>query len=272
MKQLAFIGTGNMGGALARAAAAGGHAGQMILADASAERARALADELGVADSTGSNWEAAKDAKYIVLGVKPQVMPGVLASLAPKLAGRSDYILVSMAAGLSIESLRRMAGAELPVIRIMPNMPCAVGRGMVLIAHTHNVPRADAEEFCRLLEQAGRFDFVDESLIDAGSCVSGCAPAWAFMFIEALADGGVAAGLPRAKAMEYAAQTLLGSAAMVLETGTHPGALKDAVTSPAGTTIEGVRALEEHGFRAAVMDAVRAAMQRTLEMGKKNGK
>ena len=177
-------------------------------------------------------------------------------------------MLVSMAAGLSIAALRQMAGGEYPVIRIMPNTPCSIGKGMTLVTRSENAAEEDTDELCMLLQKAGRFDFVDESLFDAGSAAAGCSPAWAYMFIEALADGAVEAGLPRAKAMEYAAQAVYGAAAMVLETGLHPGALKDAVTSPAGSTIAGVRALEERGFRGAAMSAVRAAVERTKEMGK----
>ena len=131
-----------------------------------------------------------------------------------------------------------------------------------------NVTAEEEQEFCRLMAKAGRLDPVPESLMDAASCVSGCGPAWVYQFIEALADGGVACGLPRAKTQEYAAQTLLGSARLVLESGMHPGALKDAVCSPGGSTIQGVRVLEEKGLRGAVMDAVIAAYNKTKEMGK----
>lgn len=269
MKQLAFIGTGNMGGALARAAAAGGHAAECILSNRTRSKAQALADELGIADVAESNADAARRAKYILLGVKPQMMAGVLEDIAPVLKERADgFVLVSMAAGLTIETLRQMAGGEYPVIRIMPNTPCAIGKGMTLVTQSDGVSQQDVDALCMLLQRAGRFDFVDEKLFDAGSAAAGCTPAWAYMFIEALADGAVEAGLPRAKAMEYAAQAVYGAAAMVLETGLHPGALKDAVTSPAGSTIAGVRALEERGFRGAAMSAVRAAVERTKEMGK----
>lgn len=269
MKQLAFIGTGNMGGALARAAAAGGHAGECIFANRTRSKAQELADELGVTDVADSNADAARRAKFILLGVKPQMMAGVLAELAPVLKERKEgFVLVSMAAGLSIAALRQMAGGEYPVIRIMPNTPCSIGKGMTLVTRSENTAETDTDELCMLLQKAGRFDFVDENLFDAGSAAAGCSPAWAYMFIEALADGAVEAGLPRAKAMEYAAQAVYGAAAMVLETGLHPGALKDAVTSPAGSTIAGVRALEERGFRGAAMSAVRAAVERTKEMGK----
>ena len=181
---------------------------------------------------------------------------------------RSDrFVLCSMAAGLSIARIQEMAGEDFPVIRIMPNTPASVGEGMIQYCSS-NVTAEEEQEFCRLMAKAGRLDPVPESLMDAASCVSGCGPAWVYQFIEALADGGVACGLPRAKAQEYAAQTLLGSARLVLESGMHPGALKDAVCSPGGSTIQGVRVLEEKGLRGAVMDAVIAAYNKTKEMGK----
>ena len=202
------------------------------------------------------------------MGVKPQVMPGMLADIAPVLAERKDsFVLVTMAAGLTMARIREMAGGKYPVIRIMPNTPAAVGAGMVQYCSL-DVSDADLQEFLTAMAPAGLLDPIEEHLIDAASCVSGCGPAWAYQFIEALADGGVAAGLPRAKAQMYAAQMLLGSARLVLESGQHPGALKDAVCSPGGSTIQGVRVLEEHAFRGAVTDAVLAAFDKTREMGK----
>jgi len=164
--------------------------------------------------------------------------------------------------------IRRMAGAEYPIIRIMPNTPVSVGEGMILYDHTDNVPAEAVKVFCEMMRFAGRLDPLPEKLIDAGSAVSGCGPAFACLFLEALADGGVACGLPRDKAMEYATQMLLGTAKLALESGRHPGELKDAVCSPGGSTIAGVRALEQGSFRAAAMNAVEAAFVRTKELGK----
>ena len=151
----------------------------------------------------------------------------------------------------------------------MPNTACAVGQGVLLVCANANVTAQELADFEAMMEHSGVVDRIDEKLIDAASAVSGCGPAWAYQFIEALADGGVAAGLPRAKAQEYAAQMLLGSARMVLETGKHPGELKDAVCSPGGSTIQGVRLLEERAFRGAVTDAVLAAFEKTKDLGKK---
>ena len=153
--------------------------------------------------------------------------------------------------------------AKLPVIRIMPNIPVGVGQGLILYDVSAEVTRAQEAAFLEGLTNAGWFSRLEEKLMDAGSAVSGCGPAFAAMFAEALADGGVACGLPRAKATEYALQMLLGSATYLLETGLHPGQLKDAVCSPGGTTIQGVRTLEDGGFRAAAMNAVIAAFEKT---------
>ena len=261
-----FIGCGNMGGAVARAVCRGAGAGQVVLANRTAAKAQALAAELGC-EAVSSNAGAAA-CDFIFLGVKPQMMAGVLAEIAPVLAGRNTpFVLVSMAAGLSMARLLEMAGGAYPIIRMMPNTPVAVGAGMIQYC-SQGVPDDRLQAWRQAMAPAGRLDEVSESQIDAASCVSGCGPAWAYQFIEALADGGVAAGLPRAKAQEYAAQMLLGSARMVLESGQHPGTLKDAVCSPGGSTIQGVRLLEERAFRGAVTDAVLAAYDKTLEMGK----
>lgn len=262
---LGFIGVGNMGGALARAAAKSG--ARILLSNRTPEKASHLADELGCA--CGSNAEAAAQSRFIMLGVKPQMMPELLADIAPTLAARRDpFVMVTMAAGLTMQRIAELAGGAYPVIRIMPNTPAAIGEGMILCTSNHCVREADMTDFLTFMRAAGRFDQLEERLIDAGSAVSGCGPAFADLFIEALADGGVACGLPRDKAVEYAAQMLAGSARMVLESGEHPGMLKDAVCSPGGSTIEGVRTLEQRAFRAACMDAVIAAFKRTQSLGR----
>lgn len=263
MKTVGFIGCGNMGGAMARALCRTVSPQDMVLANRTPAKAEALAAELGC--RTGSNENAAL-CDLVMLAVKPQMMASMLAPLQPLLAARKDrFILCTMAAGLSMAQIRQMAGGDYPVIRVNPNIPSAVGEGMVPYC-TLGITGAEEADFRRVMAGAGRLDPLDENLIDASSCVSGCGPAWACQFIEALADGGVACGLPRAKATEYAAQMLLGSAKMLLDTGRHPGALKDAVCSPGGTTIQGVRVLEERGFRGAVTDAVIAAYEKTCKL------
>jgi len=265
--KVGFIGAGNMGGALARAAAKAVVSQDICVSDKFTDKAEALAAELGCRAVTAR--EAAESCGLLFLGVKPQMMAELLEQIRPVLEARNDpFVLVSMAAGVAMADIRRMAGADYPVIRIMPNTPVSVGKGMVLYDVTENVSAEAVEAFCACMRFAGRLDPLPEKLIDAGSAVSGCGPAFACLFLEALADGGVACGLPREKAMEYAAQTLLGTAALALESGAHPAQLKDAVCSPGGSTIAGVRALERGGFRAAAMNAVEDAFCRTKELGK----
>ena len=260
-----FIGTGNMGGALARAAVKSGT--EVLLANRTAAKAEALAAELSA--QAGTNKEATRRADYLFLGVKPQMMAGMLSSIAPALAARTDrFILVSMAAGLTTGDIRRMAGGDYPVIRIMPNTPAAIGEGMILYTATEDVTAEELEAFLQGMSAAGRLTALEERLIDAGSAVSGCGPAFVDLFVEALADGGVACGLPRATALELAAQMTAGSARLILASGQHPGVLKDQVCSPGGSTIIGVKALEDGAFRATVMEAVVAAFEKTRALGK----
>jgi len=265
MNTFGFIGTGNMGGALAKAVA-GKCPKEVILSNRTMAKAEALAEKLGCRVDTVA--EVAKNCRYLFLGVKPQMMADLLKEIAPVLANREDVILVSMAAGLTIADIQRMAGKAYPVIRIMPNTPVAVGEGVILYTVSENVTDEMKNTFCNALSGAGLLDEIPEKLMDAGSAVAGCGPAFACLFAEALADGGVACGLPRDKALTYAAQMLLGTAKLVLESGEHPGKLKDAVCSPGGSTIAGVRALEQGNFRGSTMDAVDAAFYRTKELGK----
>ena len=261
-RKIGFIGTGNMGGAIATAVA--GQGAELLLANRTPEKAQALAEQLGA--RVVKNPEAAGESDLLFLGVKPQMMEGMLRDIAPVLRSReTPFVLVTMAAGLTCESIRDMVGGDYPVIRIMPNTPCAIGKGVVQYCSL-GVGEEELAEFAALMAPAGLIDRVDEKLIDAACAVSGCGPAFAYLFMEALADGAVACGLPRDKAMAYAAQMVAGSAEMVLQSGKHPGALKDAVCSPGGTTIQGVRALEERGFRAAAMNAVIAAYEKTLAL------
>ena len=261
-----FIGTGSMGGALARAVCRTLPPAEVLLSNRTPAKAEALARELGCA--AGPAAQAAEEAAYIFLGVKPQMMAGLLAAIAPVLARRGDrFVLVSMAAGLTMERIAAMAGGPAPVIRIMPNTPCAVGAGMVLYDANALVTEEELGRFTAFMAGAGALDRLEERLIDAGSAVSGCGPAFVCQFIEALADGGVACGLPRQKALLYAAKMLEGAARLLLETGDHPGAMKDAVCSPGGSTIAGVQVLERRALRGAVMDAVAAAAQKNAALG-----
>ena len=265
MATFGFIGTGNMGGALARALAKNVEGDSILLANRSAEKAAALAAELGC--KAVSSEAIAKKADYIFLGVKPQMMADLLAQLSPILKEREDrFILVTMAAGLTIQRIREMAGGDYPVIRIMPNTPSSIGEGMILYTAGSDVLDIELQVFLSAMSGAGRLSPLPENLMDAGSAVSGCGPAFVDLFIEALADGGVACGLPRASALEFAAQMVAGSAKLVLESGKHPGVLKDAVCSPGGTTIQGVRALEAGNFRGTVMEAVIKAYEKNFDL------
>ena len=264
MLTLGFIGTGNMGGALAQAAAKNEN-NRLLLANRHPEKAQRLREKIG-GELTDSRSAAAK-ADYIFLGVKPQMLETLFAEIRDTLSARTDrFVLVSMAAGTSIEKIRQLAGGDYPVIRIMPNTPVSIGEGMILYACSKELRQEEKNAFLEAMAAAGRFSPLEEKLIDAGSAVSGCGPAFVDLFIEALADGGVACGLPRAQALEYAAQMTAGSARLILESGRHPGELKDAVCSPGGTTIQGVRTLEEAGFRAAVMNAVIAAYEKNFKL------
>ena len=257
-----FIGCGNMGGALARALAK--TTKDVMIADPS-PAAKAFAAEIGCA--YGPN-ELVAQCDRIFLAVKPHIVEGALTQLRPILAKRKPT-LISMAAGVTISQIESWAGTDLPIIRIMPNTPAAVGKGMITYCPNALVEDAVLADFLSDMVMAGQFDRLDESLMDAATAVTGCGPAFMYMFMEAMADAGVACGLPRAKAQQYAAATMAGAAEMVLQTGRHPGELKDAVCSPGGSTIVGVRTLEEHGFRGAVMDCVDNAYIRSKELGKK---
>lgn len=274
MIRAGFIGTGNMGGALATAVARANEEYEILLTNRTKEKAvkleKELKEQFGAKVRTAAdNNDIAANADYIFLGVKPQMMEDMLNGIAASLQERTlkgdKFTLVTMAAGLSISRIKEMAGGDYQVIRIMPNTPAAIGEGMTLYS-TQEVPAATVDAFVHMLQASGRLCELPEKLIDAGSAVSGCGPAFVYMFIEALADGGVNAGLPRAKAYELAAKMVEGSAAMVLESGRHPGELKDAVCSPGGTTIEGVRVLEEGGLRGLVMDAVIAAYEKNFAL------
>ena len=264
MKKIGFIGCGNMGGALARAVARSVGGDALLLADLSCEKADSLAKELGaqVADAD----RIAREAYLIVLGVKPQVMEATLAPLQAVLAARGKgFGLLSMAAGTSIDKIRSAAGGAYPTIRIMPNLPASVGEGMILYC-TADVDAGLEEYFKTAFRTAGVLDAIAEKDIDAAAALSGCGPAFVCLFAEALADAAVACGITREKAALYAAQTLKGTAAQLLETGVHPEVLKDAVCSPGGTTIAGVQALEKGAFRAAVQSAVVASFEKTKKL------
>ena len=253
-----FIGCGNMGGAIARA-----------LTQKNTDFA--ITDRSGKAKALGLPYTSAEDiarnADRIFLAVKPQMMAGVLESLKPILQERKP-LLITMAAGLTMERIDEMAGGGFPIIRIMPNTPTGIGMGVIQYCANELVDKDILADWLDDMEHCGLLDPLDEHLIDAASALSGSGPAYMYVFLEALADGAVACGIPRAKAYEYAAMTMAGSAQLYLQTHQHPGALKDAVCSPGGSTIAGLKALEEGAFRAAVMNCVAATCNRNKELGK----
>ena len=263
MSTFGFIGTGNMGGALARAARKKLPGENILLANRTAAKAETLAAELGCAAVDNA---AAARADFVFLGVKPYLVAGLMEEIGPVLSARTDrFVLVSMAAALTISDLRQRGCGDYPLIRIMPNTPSAIGEGVIFYT-CDGVTEAERQTFLEAMAGAGRLLPLDDHLMDAGSAVAGCGPAFVDLFLEAMADGGVACGLSRPMALECAAQTLIGAAKLMLETGTHPGALKDAVCSPSGATIQGVRALEKGGLRSAVMEAVIAAYEKSAQM------
>ena len=267
---IGFIGTGNMGSALARAADQGAGEGvQLWLSNRTPAKAQALGRQLRHGQ-VSTNEEIARSCDLIFLGVKPQMMAGVLAGLRPILEGRRDrFVVCSMAAGLTMDALTAMLGREYPLIRILPNTPAAIGQGIAQYC-VRGVTEEEKEAFLALMAPSGLLDEMDEGLMAVANSISGCGIAFAALFMEALADGGVACGLPRDKAMACAAQTLVGTGALYLANHQHPGAMTDAVCSPGGTTIQGVRTLEQRGFRSAAMDAVIAAYEKSMAMGKKD--
>lgn len=270
----AFIGAGNMGSAIIRGACRAGSPETVCIFDPAAAVMDALSRETGCRTAESAET-AIQDADFVFLCVKPQILPQVVRTLLPGLKARADrgeaFTVVSIAAGVqvsAIEELLAEGGVCVPVIRIMPNLCANVGAAVMLVAPGQGVSAQIQERLKELIAPCGLVEIVDEHTLDLGTAISGCAPAFVYMFIEALADGGVQIGLPRAKAQLYAAQTVLGGARMVLSAGQHPGALKDAVCSPGGSTIAGVAELEKRGFRAAAAQAVVSACNRTLELGK----
>lgn len=260
MTTIGFIGTGNMGGALAKAASRSGLADKILLANRTRAKAEILAEE--ISGTVCDNNTVAREADYIFLGVKPQFLADVLEGINEDLKNRKDrYVIVSMIAGRNLEALGNLLG-DVPIIRTTPNMPTVVGSGLTLYAVNEFVTEEEKKFFHEMMLPSGILEESDEYTMTAADGIKGCGPAFAAMFVEALADGAVACGLPRKKAYVYAAEMLKGTADMLLELDMHPGALKDSVCSPAGSTIQGVRVLEERNFRAAVMDAVIATFEK----------
>ena len=262
--KIGFIGCGNMGGAMIRGILASKKAAPEDLAasDYSERSQKRIREEFGIACL--SNEEIASSSDLLFLAVKPQVYEDVITRIRSLV--KDSVILVSIAPGKTLPWLREQFGRDLKMVRVMPNTPALVGAGMSGITPNELVTESELDLVLSLFKSFGDALPVPETMLDVVTAVSGSSPAYVFVFIEAMADGAVSLGMPRDQAYHFAAQAVLGSAKMVLETGMHPGQLKDMVCSPGGTTIEAVRVLEEKGLRSAVMEAVLACARKSRGM------
>jgi len=265
---IAFLGAGNMAEALVKGLLRAGVAtpDEILCTDRRHERGPELQKRYGVRFTT-SNVEAVKAAGVVVLSVKPQVMDKLLEEIGPALD--ASKLVISIAAGVPLAAIERKVGHGVRIIRTMPNTPALVGAGATALSAGEHATEADLVQAKALFDAIGMTVVVDEPLLDAVTGLSGSGPAYIFLIIEALADGGVKAGLARAQAQDLAAQTVFGSAKLLIETGEHPGRLKDQVTSPGGTAIAGLHTLEAGGLRTTLMNAVEAATLRSRQLGKK---
>lgn len=267
-KKIGFIGAGQMATALSKGfvTKAGVPVENVLAADAMEASREKFHEKTGIT-VTESNVEVMESCDVIVLAVKPQVLPDVMEEIADYVT--PDHLIISICAGIPLAKLEAGLGEETRLVRVMPNTPCLVGQGAIAFCQSETVTVEDFEITCALLKSVGRCFHVGEHVMDAVTGLSGSGPAYVYLVIEALSDAGVMMGLPRDVATTLAAQTVRGAADMVLETKEHPGVLKDRVTSPAGTTIAGMRELESHGVRAAFYEAVIAATKRSEELGKR---
>jgi len=266
-KKIGFIGCGNMGKAILGGMIASGQVQpeQVWVYTPTPEKVAALSSQYGI-NPAQSAQEVAQIADIVFGAVKPNVMIKTLSEITSSL--NKDTLVVSIAAGVTLDQLARALGHDRKIVRTMPNTPALVNAGMTSITPNALVAPEDVAEVLAIFRSFGEAEVVAESMIHPVVGVSGSAPAYVFMFIEAMADAAVLGGMPRAQAYKFAAQAVMGSAKMVLETGKHPGELKDMVCSPGGTTIEAVRMLEERGFRAAVIEAMTKCMEKSDALSK----
>ncbi len=269
--RLGFIGAGNMAAAILYGILKNGFFNSRMIYtyDVNIEKRNELCNLLDV-NAVDSNIELVKKSNIIILAVKPAFMEQVLCEVRDSL--NDNHLLISIAAGISTEFLKEKTAGRCKVIRVMPNTPALVGEGMTAVCKDPSVPGNLFDLAVNVFKNLGRVEVVDEKYIDAITAISGSSPAYVFMFIEALADGAVLMGLPRDMSYRMAAQAVLGSAKMVLETGKHPGELKDNVCSPGGTTIEAVHVLEQNSFRSAIIDAVKECTLKSKSLGGDKGK
>lgn len=263
--KIGFIGCGNMAGAMIRGIVSSGKCApdEVMASNRSAAKLEKIAKETGIR-TTQCNTEAAKFAEILFLCVKPQFYHAVIEEIKDVVT--EEQILITVAPGKTLAWLAQEFGRSLKIVRTMPNTPAMVKEGMTGMCPNEAVTAEELETVREVCSGFTRTEVISENLMDVVTSVSGSSPAYVFLFIEAMADAAVADGMPRAQAYKFAAQAVLGSAKMVLETGMHPGELKDMVCSPAGTTIEAVRVLEEKGFRSAVIEAMKACTKKSREM------
>jgi len=262
--RISFIGGGNIAEAILKGLLKSGFPAKSLTVSEPTETRRTwLRDQFDI-NLESDNVKAVTAGDMVILAVKPGVIARICEEIAPSI---SDRIVVSVAAGVRSPSILKTLGPDARLVRVMPNTPALVGEGMSALAKAGKAMDSDLQAVKRIFDTVGRTVVVAEELMDAVTGLSGSGPAYVFMIIEALADGGVKAGLPRDEAQLLAAQTVLGAARMVLETGIHPGKLKDMVTSPGGTTIEGLSALEDAGVRGAMIEAVWAAARKSESLG-----
>lgn len=266
-KSIGFIGAGNMGSAMIRGIINGNIAqpDSVYVFDSFSDKAERLRAELGITIAS-SPKEVASSCQILIPAVKPFNIADALSSIIDELT--DEHLIISIAAGITIKQLKTMVQNKCYVIRTMPNTPALVGEGMTAVCKDPTVPEEYISLACSILQSFGKVELISEEQIHAATAISGSSPAYAFMFLEALADGGVMMGLPREQSYKMAAQSLFGAAKMMLETGKHPGELKDMVCSPSGTTIEAVASLEKDGFRGIIIEAVRACAEKCIIMGK----
>ena len=266
-KRVGFLGSGNMGEALIKGLVAASLVAPraILAADVRDDRLRDLERQYGLTIAR-DNRTLVQDSDVVVLAVKPQIMDAVLRDVAP--AVTREKLLISVAAGVSTARIRASIGKDVRLIRVMPNTPALVLEGVTAVARADGLEAGDLDVATELFKAVGRVVVLDEPAMDAVTGLSGSGPAYVALVIEALADGGVNMGLDRATALALATQTVIGAAKLLQQTGLHPGALKDMVSSPGGTTIAGVAALEAGGLRAALMSAVERATIRSRELGK----
>lgn len=266
--KLGFVGAGNMGGAIIRGYVKKNpsQAGNVYISEATPVRAKEIAGEIGV-NAAENVQDLVDHVDIIVMAIKPNMFDTVLPQVKAAIeASKAEKKLISIAAGITLDYLKKGLPEGLKIIRVMPNTPAMVNEGMTAVCLGETADEAFKEEALALFESCGKAEVVKESLIHAVIGASGSSPAYVYMFIEAIADAVVAEGMPRAQAYKFAAQAVLGSAKMVLETGKHPGALKDDVCSPAGTTIQAVITMEQMGLRAAVMQGIKDCCDKSREM------